>query len=45
VFAPGIGFVIFGGIGGQGMSVAERGRAKLNDLWAFDGTRWTRLDP
>lgn len=45
VFAPGIGFVIFGGIAGQGMSVAERGRAKLNDLWAFDGTRWTRLDP
>jgi hypothetical protein len=45
VFAPGIGFLIFGGIGGQGMSVAERGRAKLNDLWAFDGTRWSRLDP
>ena len=45
VYAPGIGFVVFGGIGGQGMSVAERGRAKLNDLWAFDGTRWNRLDP
>ena len=45
VYAPGIGFVIFGGISGQGMSVAERGRAKLNDLWAFDGTRWNRLDP
>jgi len=45
VYAPGIGFVVFGGIGGQGMSVAERGRAKLNDLWAFDGARWNRLDP
>ena len=45
VYAPGIGFVVFGGIGGQGMSVAERGRAKLNDLWAFDGARWIRLDP
>jgi len=44
VYAPGIGFVIFGGISGQGMSVAERGRAKLNDLWAFDDGRWTRLD-
>lgn len=45
VYAPGIGFVVFGGIGGQGMSVAERGRAKLNDLLVFDGARWTRLDP
>ncbi len=45
VYAPGVGFVIFGGIGGQGMSVAERGRAKLNDLWAFDAGQWRRLEP
>ena len=45
VYVPGTGFVIFGGIGGQGMSVAERGKSKLNDLWSFDGTQWTRLDP
>ena len=32
VYAPGLGFVIFGGIGGQGMSLGERQRSKLNDL-------------
>jgi hypothetical protein len=44
VFVPHVGFVIFGGIGGQGMSLEERGRSKLNDLWAYDGTGWHRLD-
>ena len=39
-FVPGIGFVVFGGIGGQGMSLAER--EKLNDLWIFDGTVWQK---
>jgi polyisoprenoid-binding protein YceI len=43
-YAAGLGFVIFGGIGGEGMSLEERRRAKLDDLWAFDGRRWTRLD-
>jgi hypothetical protein len=45
VYVPGIGLVVFGGIGGQGMSTEERGRAKLNDLWSFDGMQWRRLDP
>jgi hypothetical protein len=44
-FATGIGFVIFGGIGGQGMSLEDRRRSMLNDLWAFDGTRWHELGP
>ncbi len=45
VYIPDIGFVIFGGIGGQGMSVEERGRAKLNDLWSFGAGKWLRLTP
>lgn len=44
-YVPGIGFVVFGGIGGQGMSLEERGLAKRNDLWAFDGVRWKELGP
>jgi hypothetical protein len=44
-YVPGLGFVIFGGIGGTGMSVEERGRSKLSDLWAFDGVRWQELSP
>ena len=45
VYVPGVGFVIFGGIGGQAMTIEERGRAKRNDLWAFDGVRWHELGP
>jgi hypothetical protein len=44
VFIPRVGFVVFGGIGGQGMSLEERGHSKLNDLWAFSGNTWRRLD-
>jgi hypothetical protein len=44
-YAAGIGFVIFGGIGGQGMSLEDRGHSMLNDLWAFDGARWRELSP
>jgi len=44
-YVPGVGFVIFGGISGQAMTVEERGRAKRNDLWRFDGARWRELGP
>jgi hypothetical protein len=44
-YVPGLGFVIFGGIGGTGMSEEERSRSMLNDLWAFDGVRWKELSP
>jgi Photosynthetic reaction centre cytochrome C subunit/Galactose oxidase, central domain len=39
-YVPGVGFVVFGGIAGQGMSLDERMLAKRNDLWAFEGTTW-----
>lgn len=42
-YVPGVGLLVFGGIGGQGMSEAER--VKLADLWIFDGTslrEWRR---
>jgi hypothetical protein len=44
VFIPHVGFVVFGGIGGQGMSLEERGQSKLNDLWSYNGNQWRRLD-
>jgi hypothetical protein len=44
VFISHVGFVVFGGIGGQGMSIEERGHSKLNDLWSYSGGAWRRLD-
>ncbi|HZV85539.1 MAG TPA: hypothetical protein VFF48_11190 [Brevundimonas sp.] len=41
---PGIGFFIFGGIGGQGMGEAERAAALLNDAWAWRAGGWRRAD-
>jgi hypothetical protein len=35
VYMPELGFVIFGGIGGQGMRTSDR--SKLNDIWVFHG--------
>jgi hypothetical protein len=42
-FVPRRGLVIFGGVVGQGMAVAERKRA--SDFWAWDGTSWRSLSP
>lgn len=44
IYMDGTGVVVFGGIGGQGMTLEERGRAKLNDLWAYSAGRWRPLD-
>src|SRR5262249_13763497 len=41
-YIPDKGFVICGGIIGQGMAVAERTR--VNDLWLWNGTAWRRVD-
>lgn len=43
VYVPGGGFVVFGGVVGQSMAVAERTRA--NDLWIYDGAAWRRGTP
>ena len=43
-WVPGVGFVVFGGIAGQGMSLEERMLAKRNDLWTFTGATWRPLD-
>ncbi|WP_412069205.1 kelch repeat-containing protein [Rubrivirga sp. IMCC43871] len=42
VYVPDVGFVVFGGVTGQGMDYDER--VKTRDLWRFDGTDWQRLE-
>ncbi len=41
VVRPGLGLIVFGGIGGQGMSMEDR--TKLDDLWAWNGSSWLEL--
>ncbi len=41
VYVPGEGFLIFGGIVGQGMTLEER--RKGSDTWIWDGVSWQRL--
>ena len=41
VYVAGEGFLIFGGIVGQGMTLEER--RKGSDTWIWDGETWKRL--
>lgn len=43
VYFPDHGFIVFGGIEGQGMAESERTR--VNDLWQWSGSEWKRLSP